>query len=57
VITFAAIYWKVDKLIGLNENVIIGKMIPARYPAYEEVPEEEVPELIAGEEDKEELAI
>jgi DNA-directed RNA polymerase subunit beta' len=62
VLTDAAIYGKVDKLIGLNENVIIGKMIPARYPAYEEVPEEEVPEeevpeLVAGEEEKEELAI
>ncbi|TET67911.1 MAG: DNA-directed RNA polymerase subunit beta', partial [Dehalococcoidia bacterium] len=29
VLTDAAIYGKVDKLIGLNENVIIGKMIPA----------------------------
>jgi len=57
VLADAAIYGKVDKLIGLNENVIIGKMIPARYPAYEEVPEEEVPELLAGEEDKEEITI
>jgi len=65
VLTDAAIYGRIDKLVGLNENVIIGKMIPARYPAYEEVPElvvgeedkEEVPELVAGEEDKEELAI
>jgi len=61
VLTDAAIVGKVDKLIGLNENVIIGKMIPARYPASEEVPEEEVPEevpeLVAGEENKEELAI
>ncbi|GAI74592.1 unnamed protein product, partial [marine sediment metagenome] len=39
----------------LNENVIIGKMIPARYPTYEEISEgEEVPELVAGEEGKEE---
>jgi len=62
VLTDAAIYGKIDKLIGLNENVIIGKMIPARYPAYEEIPEGEIPEgeipeLVAGEEDKEELAI
>jgi len=57
VLTDAAIHGKVDKLIGLNENVIIGKMIPAHYPAYEEIPEEEIPELVAGEEDKEELAI
>ncbi|GAI69966.1 unnamed protein product, partial [marine sediment metagenome] len=54
VLTDAAIYGKIDKLIGLNENVIIGKMIPARYPAYEEISEEEVPELVAGEEGKEE---
>jgi len=32
-------------------------MIPARYPAYEEIPEGEVPELVAGEEGKEELVI
>jgi len=57
VLTDAAIFGKIDKLIGLNENVIIGKMIPARYPAYEEMPEEEVPELLAGGEDKESLAI
>jgi len=57
VLTDAAIFGKVDKLVGLNENVIIGKMIPARYLASEEVPEEKVPELVAGEENKEELAI
>jgi len=51
VLTDAAIYGKVDKLIGLKENVIIGKLIPARYPA-----SEEVPSLVAGEEEKEELA-
>ena len=54
VLTEAAIYGKVDKLVGLKENVIIGKMSPARYPA-----SEEMPELEAGEEneDTEELVI
>ena len=52
VLTKAAIYGKIDKLTGLKENVIIGKLIPARYS----VPEE-VPGLEAGEEDKEKLAI
>ncbi|MBA7611957.1 DNA-directed RNA polymerase subunit beta' [subsurface metagenome] len=65
VLTEAAICGKIDRLIGLKENVIIGKLIPARYPASQEVPElavgeedeEEVPELAAGEEDKEEVTI
>jgi len=54
VLTAAATYGKVDKRGGLKENVIIGKMIPARYPT-----SEEMPELEAGEEneDKEKLAI
>ncbi|MFC1984423.1 DNA-directed RNA polymerase subunit beta', partial [Chloroflexota bacterium] len=57
VLTDAAIYGKIDKLVGLNENVIIGKMIPARYPACEEIPKEEVvPELVAGAEGRGELA-
>ena len=51
VLTDAAIYGKVDKLIGLKENVIIGKLIPACYPG-----SEEVPELAAGEEEQERLA-
>jgi len=58
VLTDAAIYGKVDKLIGLNENVIIGKMIPARHPAYEELEEGEVGGEVlglgAGDEDEEE---
>ncbi|MFC1897713.1 DNA-directed RNA polymerase subunit beta' [Chloroflexota bacterium] len=60
VLTDAAILGKIDKLVGLNENVIIGKMIPARYSASEEPPVEETPELPVGAEDKEseeELAI
>jgi len=39
VLTEAAISGKVDRLVGLKENVIIGKLIPARYPASEEEPE------------------
>ncbi len=53
VLTEAAIYGKIDRLVGLKENVIIGKLIPACYTASTE----EVPKLVAGEEDKEELAI
>jgi hypothetical protein len=48
VLTEAAICGKVDRLIGLKENVIIGKLIPARYLVVEEPPE-----LVAGEEDEE----
>ena len=65
VLTEAAIYGKIDRLVGLKENVIIGKLIPACYTASTEVPKlvageegkEELPKLVAGEEDKEELAI
>ncbi len=35
VLTEAAVYGKVDKLIGLKENVIIGKLIPAHNPTHE----------------------
>ncbi|GAI16972.1 unnamed protein product, partial [marine sediment metagenome] len=45
VLTEAAVYSKIDRLTGLKENVIIGRLIPAHYPA-----SEEVPELVAGEE-------
>ncbi|MBA7667509.1 DNA-directed RNA polymerase subunit beta' [subsurface metagenome] len=45
VLTEAAVRGKVDKLSGLKENVIIGKLIPAYY----QIPEE-VLELPAGEE-------
>ena len=34
VLTEAAVYGKVDKLIGLKENVIIGKLIPAHNPIH-----------------------
>jgi DNA-directed RNA polymerase subunit beta' len=36
VLTEAAVFGKIDKLIGLKENVIIGKLIPAYYPPLEE---------------------
>jgi len=38
VLTEAAVKRATDRLIGLKENVIIGRLIPARYPASEEVP-------------------
>ncbi len=39
VLTEAAVSGKVDRLSGLKENVIIGKLIPAHYEVAEEVPE------------------
>jgi hypothetical protein len=48
ILTEAAANGRVDRLVGLKENVIIGKLIPARY-----LTEEEVPSLIpSGEEDE-----
>jgi len=38
VLTEAAIKGATDGLVGLKENVIIGRLIPARSPASEEVP-------------------
>ncbi|TET67718.1 MAG: DNA-directed RNA polymerase subunit beta' [Dehalococcoidia bacterium] len=57
VLTEAAVYGKIDRLVGLKENVIIGKLIPAHHPPFEEVAElpsgeeehEEVPGLFVGE--------
>jgi DNA-directed RNA polymerase subunit beta' len=53
VLTEAAIKGEIDRLVGLKENVIIGKLIPACYPIIEEIAEEEeaeaVPALVAGE--------
>ena len=51
VLTEAAIKGKIDPLIGLKENVIIGKLIPAgtgmtRYRSVEIQPEKEIEELI-----------
>jgi DNA-directed RNA polymerase subunit beta' len=45
VLTEAAVYGKVDKLIGLKENVIIGKLIPAHNPLIEK----SEPKLTEGE--------
>jgi len=56
VLTEAAICGKIDKLTGLKENVIIGKLIPARYPASEEVSMLTTGEE-TGEEDREELTV
>ncbi len=44
ILTEAATCGKVDRLIGLKENVIIGKLIPARY-----LQPEEAPGLVSGE--------
>jgi DNA-directed RNA polymerase subunit beta' len=50
VLTEAAVKGEIDRLVGLKENVIIGKLIPASSPVSEEPPsleaeEEEVPGL------------
>jgi len=37
VLTDAAIYGKIDRLVGLKENVIIGKIIPAQHIPAEEL--------------------
>jgi DNA-directed RNA polymerase subunit beta' len=37
VLTDAAIYGKIDRLVGLKENVIIGKIIPAQHVTPEEL--------------------
>ncbi|GAH34135.1 unnamed protein product, partial [marine sediment metagenome] len=55
VLTEAAVKGQIDRLVGLKENVIIGKLIPACCPV-----SEEMPSLVAGEdliagEDEEEL--
>ncbi len=52
VLTEAAIRGATDKLVGLKENVIIGRLIPARSPASKEVPQLAVvkPEENGGEE-------
>jgi len=53
VLTEAAIKGKIDPLVGLKENIIIGKLIPAgtgmaRYRDIEVVTKDENPEPIAG---------
>jgi DNA-directed RNA polymerase subunit beta' len=47
VLAEAAVYGKIDRLVGLKENVIIGKLIPACYSA-----STEEPTLVAGEEEE-----
>jgi len=53
VLTEAAIRGEIDRLVGLKENVIIGKLIPAYCPVSKDVPSveagEEAPSLEAGE--------
>ncbi len=62
VLTEASVKGEIDRLVGLKENVIIGKLIPACSPVSEDEPEleageeapalegEEIPSLEAGEE-------
>ncbi len=57
VLTEAAVYGKVDKLVGLKENVIIGKLIPAYYAVSEELPVLETSEEIASEVEEGHLAV
>lgn len=49
VLTEAAIYGKVDRLVGLKENVIIGKLIPAQCTACKEATKERVARLAEAE--------
>ncbi len=53
VLTDAAVYGRSDRLIGLKENVIIGRLIPAQCQACKEASEEtseaKVPELVSEE--------
>jgi len=60
VLTEASVHGKVDRLVGLKENVIIGKLIPARYqlkeaPKLPTAEEEELAGLLEGEEEVEEI--
>ena len=57
VLTEAATYGKIDKLVGLKENVIIGKLIPARYTLSEKVSELEAGEEVISEVEEGQLAI
>jgi DNA-directed RNA polymerase subunit beta' len=57
VLTEAAVKGEIDRLVGLKENVIIGKLIPACTPVPEEAPSlvtEEMPALASGEAEVEE---
>ncbi|MBA7669907.1 DNA-directed RNA polymerase subunit beta' [subsurface metagenome] len=52
ILTEAAVNGKIDRLIGLKENVIIGKLIPARY-----LGDEEIAELTSGEAEDEAMKL
>jgi len=52
ILTEAAVNGRVDRLVGLKENVIIGKLIPAHY-----LKEEDIEELKAAEEEEEALSL
>jgi len=52
ILTEAAANGRIDRLVGLKENVIIGKLIPARY-----LGEEELAELTAGGEEDEAMRL
>jgi DNA-directed RNA polymerase subunit beta' len=52
ILTEAAANGRIDRLVGLKENVIIGKLIPARY-----LGEEEVAELASVEEEDEAMKL
>jgi len=58
VLTEASVHGRVDRLVGLKENVIIGKLIPAYYqlkeaPKLPTAEEEELVGLLEGEEGEE----
>jgi DNA-directed RNA polymerase subunit beta' len=57
VLTNAAVEGKIDRLLGLKENVIIGKLIPARseiqVPRREHIAELDLPESLLLEEEEE----
>jgi DNA-directed RNA polymerase subunit beta' len=49
VLTEASVKGEIDRLVGLKENVIIGKLIPACHPVVEEAPALPAEEMVAGE--------
>jgi DNA-directed RNA polymerase subunit beta' len=49
VLTEAAVKGEIDRLVGLKENVIIGKLIPACYPVPAEAPALPAEEIVAAE--------
>ncbi|MFC1937697.1 DNA-directed RNA polymerase subunit beta' [Chloroflexota bacterium] len=60
VLTEAAVYGKIDNLSGLKENVIIGRLIPAKAALSEEVSKpaiEQGPELLTAEDRGPDLTI